>query len=64
MSDDDETEDAGPLQIHLADCGADPAGSIDLDQAWIEWLFAQTVPANVEGIDESISDYDSDAPNA
>jgi hypothetical protein len=64
MSEDDEGEDAGQLQIHLGDCGADPTGSIDLDQAWIDWLLAQPVPSNVEGIDESISDYDSEYPNA
>ena len=63
MSDtDDDTEDAGQQYIQLTDCGADPTDSIALDESWIAWLLEQPVPANVEGIDESISDQE-DSPN-
>jgi hypothetical protein len=53
---DEDTEDAGQLQIQLTDIGADPTDSIALDDSWIQWLLEQPVPSNVEGIDESISD--------
>jgi hypothetical protein len=54
----DDTEEAGELSIPLTGIGADPGDSIALDEAWIQWLLEQPVPANVDGIDESISDYE------
>jgi hypothetical protein len=55
---DEETEDAGQLNIPLTGLGADPTDSIALSEEWIQWLLDQPVPSNVEGIDESISDQE------
>ena len=54
----DEGEDAGQQYIQLTDLGADPTDSIDLDETWIQWLLEQPVPSNVDGIDESINDFE------
>jgi hypothetical protein len=64
MSDstDDGGEDAGQQYIQLTDIGADPTVSIAIDETWIQWLLEQPIPSNVEGIDESISDFE-DSPN-
>lgn len=35
---DEETEDAGQLNIPLTRLGADPTGSIALSEDWIQWL--------------------------